>query len=176
MIFISTQMASTSSQIDFTTEFDGAYDAYEFRLTSVKFSVDNSYLAVRIFNPGLQAGGGYAWNLLNAGTATPSSSPGDTAIVISNDTISNAAGAKLSGKLELRDPETGDSCSMSADVAYDGSGSTTVRTISSGRYLPAGAVTGLRFFPSSGTFLSGRFSMYGIGRTAGADGQLGAAG
>jgi hypothetical protein len=161
MALISTQVASTSAHIDFTSGFDDTYDAYEFGFTSVKFSANNTFLGVQIFNPTIQASS-YIWSGQNIGSASASLSPLDSQITISNGTISNAAGAKLSGKLEFSDPETVDFFPISADVTYWSASSTIVRTISSGAYAGVGPFAGIRFIPGSGTFLTGRFSMYGI--------------
>jgi hypothetical protein len=172
-VLIETQAASSSSTIDLTTGFDDTYDAYEIRITNLKVSVDDSEIKMQIGTgggPTFQSGASdYEWGNFQK-TATASSETGDAADsdmeIGANAAVTggvgNAAGEHLSARIYFSNPEASDFPLFSWHGAYVRSDGLHSSFTGGGMYQTAGAITGIRFLPTSGNFPSGRIALYGL--------------
>lgn len=170
LVFISTQTASASATIDFTTGLDDTYDHYLIVLDSVKPATDDVGLWLRI-----GTGGGPTWQTtgyrysghdLVAATAQLFGSTSDAKILM-NETpgggvgVGNAAGKSWMGVVRFSNPEVADFFQVTYDGQYKRSDGHCGRIIGGGCYDTASAITGIRFMMSSGNIASGRFTLYG---------------
>lgn len=171
MVLLSTQAASSSSQIDFITGLDNTYDAYEVVVSSAKPATDDVQFQMLIGTgggPTFQTSG-YSWGFSGQSSAGLSSdgSASDTKIgmsfaAASTAAVGNATGENYNATIRFNNPEVADFMEVYAIGAYSRSDSTRTTVLASGRYNTAGIITGLRFKFSSGNIASGRFSLYGL--------------
>jgi|TARA_R110000824_G_scaffold44741_1_gene129979 hypothetical protein len=167
---LSTVTASASATVDIETTFNGTYDAYVIIGTDVVVSGDNSTLAVR-----MKLGGAYVTTSTykratgNFGSATSTnsysgtSSAADSSITITGGGVGNDSFSALQLKVETSGPtSTALQKFIRFDAEYlDGVGNFYAGT-GGGTNTGTGALTGIRFFPNTGTITSGTFRLYGI--------------
>lgn len=170
VVLLETQVASSSSTIDFTIPQDDVYDAFEIRLTNIKPASDDVQLLMRI------ATAGPVWQTTSYNSAASVTNvSGTSAIANSNDlamrltftpsttgALGNAAGESLSGVVRFTNPETSDYCQFSYDTVYSQADGLMGRLQGAGRYGTAVAIVGVRFVFTGGSIAGGRFSLYGI--------------
>lgn len=170
-VFISTQDASASATIDFTT-LDDAYDSYLLVITSAKPATDDVEAWLRV-----QTGGaswqtsGYEYGLLqyNRGGGAPTGIAGSAASHIKLSPASgaglgcgNGSGKSFSAQIEFQDPEASQFCHFNFRTTNNRSIDNTLNKCDGGgQYSTSGAITGIRFMFSSGNIASGRFTLYG---------------
>jgi hypothetical protein len=169
MVLIETQQAVSSATIDFDAGLDDTYDAYEVRLSNVKPATDDAQLRLRV---GTGAGPtydttGYRWRALVTldGGNIETGSSNDSAIGLSGGSgngIGNATGENFSGVITFANPDATDFLQFEFHGSYSESDGQSAGVHGGGRRDTAGAVTGIRFFMSSGDIASGRFSLYGL--------------
>jgi hypothetical protein len=170
LVLISTQAASSSATIDFTS-LDDTYDSYLVEIDSAKPASDDVTLQLRV---GTGAGptyqtSGYYWGTDNIrGSLTfADGSASDTRIVISGNGggaggVGNATGENARATIKFSNPEASDFTEFQYDCAFVRADGTPSRTAGGGHFATAGATTGIRFMFSSGNIASGRFTIYGF--------------
>lgn len=172
MVHLSTQDASSSSQIDFTG-LDGSYEYYVLKISGLTVSVDGASINVRL---GTGAGptwqtSGYSYEGLYFvyafGASNINSTSGSIIALTDSGTthgVGNASGEALSGTIEMHGvASTTLYKHISARVTYSRAHDGSAYTIPvSGVLANLSAVTGIRIYPSSGAIVSGKFSLYGI--------------
>ncbi len=171
LVFISTQTASSSATIDFTSGLDDTYDSYVVTFDSIKPASDDVELWLRIGTGGTPTyqTSGYGWQnvVIIGGSAAPFSTS-DAKIVLSGGSgtatleVGNAAGEAISGVLQFSNPEASNFCNMIYDTSFNRAlDSLTARVAGGGAWNTSGAITAVRFLFESGNIASGRFTLYG---------------
>lgn len=176
-VAISSQTASSSATIDFTSGLDDTYDHYMIAFENVKPATDDVYFGLRIgtgAGPSWQAGAGaYGWG---ARTSGPGGGADDgsaiapsvtTLIALSRTTgvgqgVGNAAGEHITGVVEFSNPDAADWPLFKYRSAYMRSDALPQSFDGAGDYGAATAITGIRFLFSSGNIASGTFRLYGL--------------
>lgn len=169
MVLIQSQTASASSTIDFATGLNDTYDEYFITMSSIKMSVDDSVLQLRVGTgggPTYQATG-YNYIGSSVGGATTNNGTAQTQINLNRSGagvgIGNASGESFSGNVRFSNPEASDFMMIMFDTNHARADATgPERMVGSGCWLTAGAVTAIRFLPSTGNITSGRFTLYGL--------------
>jgi len=164
-VLIDTQTAASSSALAFVIGFDDTYDRYELEICSLKPANDEVRVMLRVgtgAGPTWQTGASaYAWHLTYGWQASMASTytGGDSAIMLVPNTagllLGNEAGENFSARIHFNNPEATNFCEIRLDGAYSGTGTTPVATWGGGRYVTAGAITGLQLSLSSGNIASG---------------------
>jgi hypothetical protein len=165
MIFLSTVTASSSSTVDIETTFDSTYDEYVIKVSN--FIPDTSNVGIR---SRLKVGGSYdtgsnyssaAVTMNNTGDSY-SGNEGGTTIFVSSDTI--GANRPTSFEYRVHSPA---STSYAKGVDWAGffyrNGATLGAWFAGGgANSSTSALTGVRFYLTSGVITAGTFRLYGI--------------
>lgn len=166
---ISTQTASASATIDFTSSIDSTYDEYMVAFTDVVPATDNVKLLMRwSVNAGSSwIAASYDWgiNKFYGGGGAGAGVTGDTSVEII-DAIGNAATEGCSGDVRLFDASNSGTYKVSlfssVGRTHDGN---VVGAHGGASYEGATtAINGIRFLFSSGNIASGTFTLYGMKR------------
>jgi hypothetical protein len=169
-VLLSTQTASSSATLDFTSGLDSTYDQYRFVLTDVLAATDAVDLWLRISQDGgstwLSGASSYihARNALSASaTNTPAgSATGDAKIVLAAS-LSNNAGRPIAGEIQFSTPSGLKFKYFRSNLAFDDSSNSLKLVTGAGYYAADGnAITGVRFLMSSGNIASGSIALYGL--------------
>jgi hypothetical protein len=165
MIFLSTVTASSSSTVDIETTFDSTYDEYVIKVSN--FIPDTSNVGIK---SRLKVGGSYDSGSNYSSAAVTMTSSGDT--YNGNDggtTIfmsSEAIGANRPTSFEFR---VHSPASTSYAKGVDWAGFFYRNGATSGAWFAGGgvnsstsALTGVRFYLTSGVITAGTFRLYGI--------------
>ena len=166
-----TTTASTSSDVEFTdTYLTTTYDAYFIKITNLHMSEDaNLYVQFKVGGAYLTSGYTYvSWrvNAENAATGNANGSTGASFIRMDQEGLGGAVGENSSWEVWLNDPAGTDNYKT---MLQSGSGHNVTPDLASffGVGDHQGAVTALdaiKFYPSTGTFASGTFSLYGLSK------------
>jgi hypothetical protein len=166
LTLLSTVTASASATVDMETTFSSTYDAYLIIGAGIVISNDGGSFSCRLKIGGSYSTTDYKGHFMQvasgsasyAATANATSSIGIAASVgnVTNEGLNFTMKVYLPSGATLRNMVTGEVVYTrdSSDVLQGGAflGGNTV----------AGAVTGVRFLPSSGTITSGVFRLYGF--------------
>ena len=176
MTLISTQTASSSSTIDFTSGIDSTYDEYVFRFYNfhpqnnairLKFNASDdtsshSYDVVKttsMFNAYHDESGGTAALAYETGTDEAQASG---TIFLGNDT-SNANDACMSGYLQIFNPSSTTYVKhFMSRAATLANGEYAVDTYKAGYFNTTSAITAIQFSASSGNIDNMVIKLYGI--------------
>ena len=181
LTFLSSQTASTSSSIDFTSGIDGTYNEYLFTIVNYKpvtdskqicFQVDtgtntnyNQTITSTSFYAGTSDTGGWAQVVYAGGH---DQAEGDTALQIltyggESNTIPSLTN---SGELRLYAPSSSayiKHFTASVNCIYDSSGTRyNITTHTAGYVNTTTALTRVRFAASSDNIYTGTFTLYGV--------------
>lgn len=169
MTLLSAVTASNSATVDIETTFDSTYDAYLIVISGFIPAADGSYLLVRSKLSGAYVTTGtYNWRHEYTSTGAAANSvesqvgAAETSIRMLYDT-GNAAGESASCVMYVYNPS---STSLVKHFSWFGSGirsnGAVQNQIGAGCNTGTGALTGIRFFASTGNITSGTFRLYGI--------------
>jgi len=170
LVFISTQAASNSATIDFTTGLDDTYDAYEIVISNAKPQNDDVQLQMLIGTGGgpTYQTSGYAWSVQGQSSSSVANDGSASAAFMglsfvagSTAAVGNASGENYGATIKFNNPELTDFMEIYGFGAYSRSDATRTLVSVGGRYNTAGAITAVRFKFSSGNIASGRFTLYG---------------
>ena len=165
---ISTQTASASSTIDFTSSIDSTYDTYALVFNRVIPATDDVTLQFRTGNTTFDTGANYAWSgsrVHSSGSSSNNTADNQFNINIDGG-IGNASGEQMSGIMYIFDPSnSGSYPTVRWESTHINNVGGTTMTSGSGSYLSNTAIDRFRFFFSSGNIASGSFSLYGISHT-----------
>jgi len=168
---LSTQTASTSATIDFTSGIDNSYTNYLFTWTDLVPATDGTILNCRVsiassFKSGASD---YAWVTtgIRSGSATVVGAvdAADTAITLTAvNAIGAGTGESGSGQLFLSNPS---GTALHKYIRFSSSQQSSDASVNSengtGSYLTGvEAIDGLQFILASGNIVSGTFKLYGI--------------
>lgn len=166
-VLVATGTASASATIDFTG-LSSTYAAYIFTWDSVVPATDAAHLHCRMgtgAGPTWDSGANYGWSLVfdnEASSSGFSAGTGDTSIKLLNS-CGNAANEIGNGKIMLYNPSlTAGYHSLNFETGFTNSANSTIFYNGQGTYKSATAVTGLRFFMTTGNITSGNFWCYGL--------------
>jgi len=167
LVFLSSVVASASATVDLETTFDSTFDVYMIIATDVVFATDSTDILCRLKLGGsYDAGSNYRFHthrMKSAGATYEASFSGAFESLLLGTTVSNAAdqsiqfsmtvsgvaGTSLRKKVDWKGIYGG---TVNASTPFTGGGDNSATT----------ALTGVRFFASSGNITSGTFRLYGI--------------
>nr|CAB4126324.1 hypothetical protein UFOVP88_5 [uncultured Caudovirales phage] len=169
LVLLSTQTASSSASINFTSFLNAAYTSYKVKFTKVlpatnsqnfymQVSTNNgsSYLSTAIY------GGAY-------GYCTPSGSAWAINIVFNNadqftviDSIPNTAGSSFSGEMNIYNLNEGTEYMGYTNTMYFNSAGTSYTKIGVAGLNAQETVNALKFYFASGNIASGTIELYGV--------------
>jgi hypothetical protein len=173
MIFIDSQTASSSSELDFTTSIDSTYDTYVFILEGIVPATDGVVLDILVSTDGgstFKSGASdYDW-MGDTYTTAGSIDSADTRIpatyTFSTYTVGNDAGNSINGNITLSTPSNSSLWTwLHGQTSYRGSTVAAITYSFSGRYTSTTAVDAIRFKFSSGNITSGTIRLYGISKS-----------
>jgi len=167
---LSTATASASSTIDITANIDSSYTLYQIVYSDVDMSTNN-FFQVQLYLDGvLETSSTYAFAGMDFqdGSSTTMLNGTSTQFQMTANYIISTAAYNLFGSLFLYNPSSTTSFKHISAITefwmHDGAAVHT--TMGGGLEATSGsAVTGIRFKPSSGTFDSGTFRLYGYNAT-----------
>lgn len=176
LTLLNTQTASASATLDFSTRnapgtsgalFQSDFDVYEFQMVGILPATNAVDLQVRMgtgAGPTWDTGNNYQWSLAQWSQTGAGASIGGNAVAFIKilNSLGNTATGALGTTLNLYDPLSAASHKfVDVDASYIDSSPNYNRMVSGGRYMSATALTGLRFFMSSGNIASGTIRCYG---------------
>lgn len=174
-VVLSSQAASNSATIDFTSVLTSTYDRYWITLDSLTSQNDDKQLQMVIgtgAGPTYQTGAGaYSWSQTSeiAGLDVQSGNSADTQILLTQPTggttaLGNATGENLTGEIFFSDPDAANHfTNFSYQVSYNRAvDSLAYHSMGGGFYKTTTAVTALRFLFDAGNIVSGRLTLYGL--------------
>ncbi len=166
-ILLTTQTASASASLDFTSSIDSTYNNYIFEFTDLIPATTNQDLQVRIGDGSfLTTLYGYGVRSVNGvgGLATDNSASATT-INLTTTGVANTSTEGISGRLVLTAPSNSSTaprlyfdCVWFNDIATNG----PYRCFGAGSHQTAANVSRLQFFFASGNITSGTVKMYGV--------------
>lgn len=166
MVLLSTQTASSSATIDFTSISSGTYSSYVLVGSNIVPATNAVYLIMRMSVGGsfLSGGSDYsqrAYRYVASGAAAEGYAAG-TGIAISpiGETMSNSTTFGNNFRVEIYS-HTG-STYKSVNGQFTGYGSSYISSVFGGSTLTASAIDGFRLLMSSGNIASGTFKLYGV--------------
>ena len=166
MVLLSTQTASASATVDFTTNIDSTYDNYVVKISgmvpastgfelNMRVSVAATFKSDALYYWGLGEVHQGGVNLATGGTT-------DTSIRLATS-LTNTAANPLNYNIYFSNP---DSTALYPTFYGDGVGFQTTNGVSgytsAGYYLNTAAIDGIRLLMSSGNITSGTFRLFGI--------------
>jgi hypothetical protein len=169
--YLSTVTASASATVDIETTFDSTYDVYVIVATNIVTSTDGGELRCRPKVAGAydSTAANFAFHLtLNSSSNSAYSGLGIALNTLSYwrifDEISNSGGKSASLQMYVSNPSV---ATKQKHINWQGVAGATAgqsRAISgAGTHLnDTNALTGIRFYPASGTITTGTFRLYGI--------------
>jgi len=167
--FVSTQVASSSSTIEFTG-IDNSADTWMVQIEGANVSTDNISLHIRTSNDtsshSYDSGSSdYGWSLTGSywSSCYCRYDTADSEIQCGSDPFltGNDATSALSGRIFIHAPSnTTYETIISFSIYQYNSAQNPQHIIGSGRRIAAEAVTAIQFKPSSGSFDTGRFSLH----------------
>ncbi len=173
-VVIQTQAASSNATLDFETGLgDTLYDAFCLVISNATPETDDQEMWLRVGTGGpvtYQAGvADYGWFM--SGSATLEQDSADAQIQLSfaglaGGSVGNASGESYSATLYFNNPEASNFFHVHGTCVYSRADGGVEGGAFGGQYLTAAAVTGLRFLFSSGDIGTGRFTLYGMTKTA----------
>ena len=173
LTFISSQTASASATVDFTTGISATYDEYEIRFDAVVPATNNAHIIARV-----TTNAGSTWEATSyrgtefgVSVAIASAAAGPTTEVLVTGTnalvagISNtAANGGASGIVRFRPNNSAGKKNIESVASYMGN-SNFAQSFCSGQWNGANTVlNGIRFLMNTGNIASGTFRLYGVQR------------
>lgn len=169
LVFISSAVASASASIDFTSGINSTYSHYIIELDNVVFTGNAAIYMRTSTNAGVSFDSGasdYCWNYasLRNSSVYLGTGNGSSAQIEFGTVINSGSGHSMSGQIHLWTPSAALSVKVSADII---GGNALVNTqverfMVQGSRLTNADVDAIRLFPSSSTFASGTFRLYGV--------------
>lgn len=169
-VYLSSQSASSSATVDFTSSIDSSYDEYVFEIVDLLPATDGVSLYIRT-----SANAGGAWDSGGSdyvytvasqagGSANALTSTGAAQIIAAEQISNTTAKGGVIGQVRLYVPSnTSSHKRLQFQTGNPQSGvSTIVSATGVGVRVATSVVTGVRFLMSSGNITSGTIRMYGV--------------
>jgi hypothetical protein len=168
-VISSTDITGTTASVEFTG-LDSTYESYAVVFTGVEVDTDAVYLYAVVYSGGSYQTSNYTYTAQTYAAGAGASSNGATGLsqwqhgeASANTYLGTGAGESLNATLILYDPANTSAYTGWTFVgSYQSSNSTSVSTFGGGSWQGTGAVTQIKFYPSSGNFDGGRITLYGI--------------
>jgi|LauGreDrversion4_2_1035121.scaffolds.fasta_scaffold179710_5 hypothetical protein len=169
MTFISvTTVSGTPSTLDITSGISSTYDDYIVIFENAALSANAAKLQMLLYKSGAYQENTYQDLIIaiDAGSTSPVGAGDSVCFTISKQAASTNANLR-SGTIYLYNLNSttayASGCTWSSqNTGTSGTGTNNLITTGGGTEATAAAVTRLRFRPSTGTFTSGTFRLYGI--------------
>ena len=176
LVLLSTQTASSSSTIDFTSDIDSTYKEYVFKFVSIHPATDNVNFMVN-FRDG---GSSYDATKTSSSFAAYHNEAGDTTGVnyeasfdlaqsTGNQPLNAGGGVggdadqSISGTLHLFDPSSTTFVKhYISNINFSNNSNYTIQSFIAGYCNVTAAIDGVQFSMSSGNIDSGTFKLYGV--------------
>jgi hypothetical protein len=166
LTLLSTVTASAAATVDIETTFNGTYDSYLLIGRSCLVSVDTADFRFLMKLGGTYVTTGYIYHVMNpasGATAYASVQATNDSYIPIGPGMSNASNSSFSFAMRIYNPT---STTLKKLITFEGaalatSGTVIKNSFGSGTNNEISALTGIRFFPPSGT-ISGTFRLYGI--------------
>jgi hypothetical protein len=175
LILISTQTASNSATISFTTGLDSTYDAYEFKFINIKPATDGANFQFQVdtgtntnYNQTITSTYVVSYhNEADSDTAVEYNGSHDQAQGTSFQTLCNSVGSdadqNVSGSLQFYNPSSSTYVKhFIADIQNAYSADYTFRHLVAGYVNTTTAITRTQFKMSSGNISDGVIKLYGV--------------
>jgi hypothetical protein len=168
LVLLEQHTASSSATLDFTSFISGTYDDYLFRIVNLVPASNNVSLQMRVGTgggPTWDTSGNYSYGMLYSGigdSPTQSSGTGQTAIDLAHS-ISTTANCHTNGQINLMNPGGSAFKFIEGKLQSVAAGS-LYQWANSGSWGGTSALTGVRFFFSSGNIASGTIRVYGLAK------------
>lgn len=172
LVFLSTVSASASATVDLESTFDGTYDSYLIVVSGlvaansatslrVRMKIGGSYLTTSTYSYFLEQ-----MKTNGGGTFSADNGDGFDSVKVIND-MNNSASASTNLQLWVHSPA---SATKQKLINWDGVSLPVVGGANAGKGFGGNtgtaALTGIRFFASSGNITSGSFTLYGLKKSA----------
>lgn len=170
-VLLSTQDASNSTSIDFTSDIDGTYDRYVVTMENVVPATNNVDLRMLVSTDGGSSYLSSNYGYTGGGTKGSSSAFGGTAsnsaafiILTFGGNIGNATGENLSGVITISNPSETSLYKLIRiqTTYYDQEADFVWDAGVGGNFNDTSAIDAFRFLASSGNIASGTFKLYGV--------------
>lgn len=164
---ISSQTASASATIDFTT-LSTTYRDFVVVLSNIVAATDTANLLLRTSTDGGSTydsgASNYRWTSMLLSDAAVSAMTGNTADTSIRVASNNGTGTResLSGQVRIHNPQGTTGCVVTIDVAGISASPAFTKRVGGGIRDASANVDAIRFFMSSGNIASGTFTLYGI--------------
>jgi len=162
-----TTISSGTANVDITSGIDSTYTNYQVHISDLHPATDGQKIQMRIFNSsGIVTSGTYNFashGQLDGGSASAHNSQADTYIRLTNQGLGNANSESASIIINLFNPSgTTFQKIITGNLGIlDSSGNVSTITFAA-KYADTLAITGVRFYMTSGNIDSGVFKLYGI--------------
>ena len=163
---------ASGASVDFTSShFDNStYSSYVFKFSNIKPGSDSKHFCCRTSADGGSNYDSSGYDRVvderqSAGNHQQNGGDAQSEVRLTTDSNwGSAANESLSGTLNLYNPGASEYTHMNFTMAYadDQAGTHWNSLHGSGQRTSAAAVTGIQFFPSSGTLSAGTITMYGV--------------
>lgn len=170
LVLLSSQTASTSSSLDFTSIITSTYDDYLFKLINILPATDGTTILMQMSTDG---GSTYAstsytnWQFrFDAGSSGTGGSATNGIALGETNGIGSSAAFGLVGTVELFSPGSSSlHKAVEGSVLFRNSGGTRIKHTLGGAYESNTAVNAIRFLAASGNITSGTIRCYGIAKS-----------
>jgi hypothetical protein len=162
---LSTTNASSSANVDITSNINSTYKAYMIEIINMHIATNDTTLRMQFFQGGSVNTGGYDYVFDTYANQATSSIYNDSNAghILMTYAQHNAADADLSGRIFIYNPaDTTFNTNCLFTLVYQVDGDNCRIADGCGRIESTTAVDGVRFFMSSGNIDSGIFKLYGI--------------
>lgn len=164
------QSASSSSSMEFLTAINSKFVKFRIDLEDVTFSAATSKLKATVstdHGATYAAGTSYQWGvdsviLTTVTTYNADGANTDSSMQLVYENGVNTATYAMNGSIEFTNPAASTPTMFSWDLSYRITGGDICRIKGVGHYLSSTPINGIKLFPSSGNFTSGRFVLTGI--------------
>lgn len=170
MTLLSTQTASNSATLDFTSVITSAYDYYKFVYKITPASASNLWVRTSSNNSTFDTSGydwgNYGWDIFG-GTAIGAGTHGDASLILNGGrTVGATAGNGVSGEFDLYYPNGTDNYKGASWFASNNNNSSGPAANHGGGCRTSNSVVNaVRFMMSTGNITSGKVECYGVKNT-----------
>ena len=166
LVYISSQTASNSASVEFTTGIDSTYEEYIIEGVDIVCATDDQDLLMTFSTDGgssyLNSGYGYAYTQMRAGGVVGGVDSASTSSIKVTDTQQNGAGYGAAVQIRLYNPAGATLRKLGYVSAVDFQ-STNIHTIAGAcMNTTTSAISAVKFAYSSGNITSGVFRLYGV--------------
>ena len=167
VLLSTTTVSSGVAEVDITSNIDNTYNKYMIDVTGMHIATDDQNVNIRVFNSSIETDSVYHQFSVdgNQTSATPGGvATQNTAVGITIGlSVGNASTESLSSRIFLFNPsETVFNKHILFESVYEDSGEKVSYTAGVGKCHDTAAITGIRFYTSSGNIDGGVIKLYGI--------------